>query len=124
MKRFLPLIVLGLAACDPPLEQQYPPQAMEFKHNDHVLDVRLQKDPIAGWTARIASRYHKLAEEDREAMIALVESQIGPKVCTDSRPIVVTDEETWHGQTSTVMYMGNLGIWRIVGSCEGAIEHL
>ena len=124
MKRLLSLIVLGLAACDAPLEQQFPRQAMMFEHEDHILDVRLQKDPFEGWTARIASRHDKLAEGDRDAMIALVENTIGPKVCTDARPIKVTDEKTWHRQSSTVMYLDHLGVWQIVGSCSGSTEHL
>ena len=124
MRRLLSLILLGLAACDAPLEQQFPRQAMMFEHEDHILDVRLQKDPFEGWTARIASRHAMLAEDDRDAMVALVEDQIGPKVCTDARPIKVTDEKTWHRQSSTVMYLGDLGIWQIVGNCSGSLKHL
>ena len=124
MKRFAPLVLLGLAACNAPLEEQFPRQNMTFEQEDHILDVRLQKDPFEGWTARIASRHDKLAEDDRDAMIALVENTIGPKVCKDAGPIQVVDEKTWHRQSSTVMYLGHLGVWQIVGSCSGAVAHL
>ncbi len=122
MKRLAVLIVLALGACDGPFETPWPPQYLTTTYRDQVLDVRLQKDVLEGWTAFLRGRDAKISKDAREDMIGIVANELGPKVCTDQRPLVVKpDGKIWHGYHETVMYLPDLGAWKITGVCEGAI---
>lgn len=125
MKRAIPLMLLALAACDAPLEQQFEPYYLSFEREEGKLwDVRLQKDPFEGWTARISSPSGRLAEDQRDEVMAFFTDEIGPLICTDDQKIVVEDEDVWHRQTRTVTYLKQLGQWNVIGNCTGAVEHL
>lgn len=118
MKRFVPLIVLALGACDAPFEEQYPRQTFTFGEGIETIDVRVQYDPLErAWFTRSSSRFGKLTDKQRFEIFDLVEQKVGPKVC-EGKPLKIEPEEIWSRyDATTIRYLPQLGVWQLVGEC-------
>ena len=119
MKYLIPLMFLGLAACDSVLEHQHPRQQFAIEHEGTVYDVSAQFDAIQrGWFARIAAPLgERLEKSDRAQVFAVFERKLGPKVC-DGDPLEVRPGRIWSGfGAEKIRYLHDLGQWQIVGHC-------
>lgn len=118
MRWTIPLIFLGLAACDAPLEEAFPPQSFSFAQDGRTMDVRAQFDPLEyGWFVRVSDRNGRLELTDRPGVLTLVTQQVGPDLCEgagmDLRPGNVI---TGFGAPRE-RYLPSIGEWQFVATC-------
>ena len=118
MRALLPLAVLALAACDPPLEELYPPRFYGFDRAGITYDVRAQYDPFARkWFTRVMSIERPLELDDAALASALVERDLGRELC-EGNLLDVEPGEVWNPLAGDrVEFLEDLGAWHLVGSC-------
>jgi hypothetical protein len=119
------LPLLGLAACDPPFEQTWPPETFSFDRDGRVLEVRAQYDPVeGGWFTRVTNAAGRLERADQAMVMDLVQTQVGPELC-DGQPLVAKAGEVWNARSGwsnnpakgRTHYMATNGEWQIVANC-------
>ena len=115
----LPLAVLALAACEPPLEELFPPRFYTFEHEGIAYGVRAQYDPFErGWFTRVTSIELPLDADDLEFAVAMVENQVGPLVCGGMR-LDVEPGDIWNDWAGNqVEFLEDVGAWQLVGRCS------
>lgn len=121
MRAVLPLAVLGLAACDGPLEELFPPRFYSFDRAGITYEARAQFDPFEmGWFVRILSIEAPLEAEDVEIATRIAEADLGPLLC-DGNALDVEPGGVWNPLAgSQVAYMEDLDAWHLVGRCTDA----
>lgn len=119
MRALLPLAVLAMAACDPPLEELYPPRFYAFDRDGITYDVRAQYDPFARkWFTRVMSIERPLDADDGAFATALVEQDLGPQLCGGDY-LAVQPGEVWNPLAGDrVEFLEDLGAWHLVGACS------
>lgn len=119
MKRCIPLILLGLAACDAPLEEFWPRQNYTFEKDDRTYMVRVQSDPLDfTYYTRVTTPLYNLGEEDRDAVVALVENELGAKICKSGK-MYLDDFLEWRlHNDDPVLLLKTIGTYQVVSKCE------
>lgn len=121
MRAFLPLCLLMLAACDPPLEEVFPARFYSFDHNGLTYEARAQFDPFKhGWSVRMTSIQHPLEPRDMEFAVALAENELGPQLC-GGNALEVETGEAWGAMAGRqILYLDGPETFMFVGSCTSA----
>ncbi len=98
MRRLLPLAVMALAACDPPMTELTPPRFYTFEREGISYDMRAQFDPfVRGWFVRVWSIEVPMDARDEAIAKQLVEAQLGPRLC-GGEPLRIEPGRVWNGQ--------------------------
>ena len=118
MRPFMPLAVLALAACDPPLEDMFPARFYSFEREGTVYEARAQFDPFEhGWFLRITSIERPLEVGDLELALALAKNGVGPLVC-DGNALEVEPGGVWNPLAGDqIEFLDDLGTYQLVGRC-------
>ncbi|MEM9060735.1 MAG: hypothetical protein AAGD13_09775 [Pseudomonadota bacterium] len=121
MTRFLPIALLALAGCDAPLEEFWPRQNFELTQNDETYLVRVQSDPLDfTYFTRVTNATYSLTEDDRDAVLELVRTGVGGKICKTGE-MHLDDFMTWRfPNESPVRFLPALGTWQLVTKCRYA----
>ncbi len=119
MRVLLPLAVLALAACDPPMGELFPPRFYTFDRDGIAYDVRAQYDPFAmSWFTRVTSIERPLEADDEGLATALVEQDLGREVCGGNM-LAVRPGEVWNPMAGDrVAFLEDLGSFQLVGRCS------
>jgi hypothetical protein len=118
MRALMPLAVLALAACDPPLEEVFPARFYSFEQDGIVYEARAQFDPFEhGWFLRVTSIEVPMEADDLDLAVSLAENAVGPLVC-DGDALDVEPGGVWNplagGQVEFLEY---LDTFQLVGRC-------
>jgi hypothetical protein len=118
MRSLVPLALLTLAACDPPMEEITPARYYYFERENVAYDVRAQYDPlVAGWFVRVWSLEYDLDFRDKGRAIQIVEQDLGPRLCGGGQ-MEVRPGDIWNGLAGDrIQYMPDLAAWQFVASC-------
>ncbi|MEL6999396.1 MAG: hypothetical protein AAFP68_14120 [Pseudomonadota bacterium] len=121
MKRFLPLVLLALAACDAPLEEFWPRQNFEMTQDGKAYLVRVQSDPLDfTYFTRVTNPTYSLTENDREAVLELIKTGVGGKICKTGE---MYPDDLLLGRfpnQSPVRFLPTLGTFQVVTKCRYA----
>ncbi len=99
MRRLLPLAVMALAACDPPMTELTPPRFYTFDREGVSYDMRAQFDPFVwGWSVRVWSIEVPMDARDVAVAMQLVEQDLGPRLC-GGEPMRINPGADWDGLT-------------------------
>lgn len=118
MRLLIPLILLGLTACDAPMEELAPPTDLSYTMDGEPLDVIAQFDPWHyAWFVHFSKRHTRLEEDDLAALEVLMRERIGPSVC-EGRPMkVVNGNVIFDSGAPRVRYLPTNGEWKVVATC-------
>ena len=118
MRRLMPLAVLALAACDPPLTEITPPRFYSFEREGIAYDMRAQFDPFEwGWFVRVWSLEVPLDLRDQGRVIQVVEQDLGPRLCGGEQ-MVVEPGEVWNPLAGDqIERLPDFGGWQFVARC-------
>ena len=121
MRALLPLGVLVLAACDPPLDELYPARFYAFETDGITYQVRAQYDPFErGWFTRVTSIERPLHADDLAFATGLVENDLGPLVC-DGNVLDVEPGDIWNPLAGDqIEFIEGPGSFQLVGRCGDA----
>ncbi len=119
MRFVLPLIFLGLSACAAPMERVENRQVMTVVKDDRSYLVRAVFDATRfGWIARVWSPDGALGEDDRDAVLAVIRGDLGPRVC-DGSALEPVDGKSWNGLAGANAQLNrSTGEWRFVAKCS------
>ncbi|MEM1161485.1 MAG: hypothetical protein AAGJ28_11170 [Pseudomonadota bacterium] len=119
MKYFAPFAALALIACDAPLEELHPREAMILEHDGAAYSIITQYDALdRSWFARIGLVDARLEKSDRAAALRVFKSELGPKLCDGAELAVDEDGGLLWGQgAKTIHYLETYGEWQIHGDC-------
>ncbi len=118
MRRLMPLALVALAACDPPMTEITPPRFYSFESGGIDYDVRAQFDPLEwGWFVRVWSLEVPLDFRDEARAIQVVEQDLGPRLC-GGEPMLVEPGEVWNPLAGDqVEFLPDFAGWQFVARC-------
>ena len=118
MRRLMPLAVLALAACDPPMTELTPPRFYSFEREGIIYDMRAQFDPYEwGWFVRVWSLEVDLDNRDLAGAMQVVEQDLGPRLCGGDQ-MVVEPGEVWNDLAGDqIQQLPEFGGWQFVARC-------
>lgn len=119
MRAFLPLAVLVLAGCEPPLQELFPPRFYSFEEDGITYNLRAQYDPfVRGWFTRVTSVERPLNADDLVFALGMVENRLGPLVCEQMR-LDVDQGDIWNDWAGNrIEFLEDLGTYQMVGRCS------
>ena len=119
MKRLLPLVLLGLAGCaGGAVDHIWDPEYLTFQADGKTYLVRVQSDPLDfTYFNKVTNPTFDLTAEDREAVVKLVEEQVGAEICESDR-MHLEDFMKWRlHKKDPVRYLPSTGTYQIVTKC-------
>ena len=118
MRRLMPLAVLALAACDPPLTEITPPRFYSFEREGIAYDMRAQYDPFEmGWFVRVWSLEVALDTRDLARTMQIVEQDLGPRLCGGEQ-MLVEPGEVWNPLAGDqIQQLPAYAGWQFVARC-------
>ena len=119
MRVLLPLAVMALAACDPPLEELYPSRFYTFSHATVPYEMRAQWDPFErGWFIRVTSLTYPLTLQTEPAVLSAIQQGLAPELC-EGRALAIKQGDVWNPfAVKEVLLLPNLGAFQFVGRCS------
>jgi hypothetical protein len=118
MRRLMPLAVVALAACDPPMEEITPARYYSFEREGINYDLRAQFDPLEwGWFVRVWSLEVVLDGRDLARATQIVEQDLGPRLCGGEQ-MLVEPGEVWNDLAGDeIEQLPAFGGWQFVARC-------
>ena len=118
MRRLLPLAVLALAACDPPMSELTPPRFYSFEREGIYYDLRAQFDPLVlGWFVRVWSIEVPLDARDQAIAMQIVEQDLGPRLC-GGEPMRIRQGNVWNPRAGDrIEYLPTFSGYQFVARC-------
>lgn len=119
MRALLPLAVLALAACDPPLEELHSPRYYTLERGGVPYEARAQFDPFErGWFIRVTSLVSPLEIENQAVVFAAVQEGLAPQLC-ESGALAIKQGDVWNPlAVKEVLFLPDLGAFQLVGRCS------
>lgn len=118
MRALLPLAVLALAACSPPMQELYPARFYSFARDGVPYELRAQYDPFErGWFVRVNSLTGPLPLASQGVVMAMMQENLAPAIC-DSGALAIKQGHVWNQfAAEEVLFLPELGAWQVVGRC-------
>lgn len=118
MRRLLPLAVIALAACDPPMSEITPPRFYSFEREGISYDLRAQFDPLVwGWFVRVWSIEVPVDARDEARAIQIVEQDLGPRLCGGEQ-MLIKPGRVWNGLAGDhIDYLQDFAGYQFVARC-------
>jgi hypothetical protein len=118
MRRIMPLALVALAACDPPMTELFPPRFYGFEREGISYDLRAQYDPFeSGWFVRVWSLETDLDARDLARTVQIVEQDLGPRLCEGDQ-MLVEPGEVWNPLAGDeIEPLPAFGGWQFVARC-------
>lgn len=119
IRRLLPLAVLALAACDPPLEELYPPRFYTLSHATVPYEVRAQYDPFErGWFIRVTSLMYPLEFHTAPFVLSVLQEGLAPEICGE-QALAIKQGDVWNPfAVKEALFLPDLGAFQFVGRCS------
>ena len=119
MKHWILLATLGLSGCAGGLlDDIWAPKELTLEADDRTYLVRVQSDPVDfTYFSRVTNPTFDLAKEDREAVVKLVENQVGPVMCDGKKMHLETFLLGRFPDRDPVRYLPSLGTYQLVTKC-------
>lgn len=120
MRALLPLAVLALAACDPPMQELYPPRYYTLSHATVPYEVRAQWDPFErGWFIRATSLRGPLDFASAPYVLSVIQRDLAPAIC-EEQALAIRHGEVWNPfNVKEALFLPSLGAFQFVGRCSG-----
>ena len=118
MRRLMPIALLALAACDPPMTEITPPRFYSFESEGVDYDLRAQFDPLEwGWFVRVWSLELPLDLRDQARAMQVVEQELGPRLCGGEQ-MVIDPGDVWNPLAGDeIEFLPAYGGWQFVARC-------
>ena len=119
MKHWIVLAAFTLSGCAGSMfDDIWAPKNLTLTEDDKTYLVRVQSDPVDfTYFSRVTNPTFDLTKDDREAVVKLVENQVGPVMC-DGKPMHL--ETILLGRfpdRDPVRYLPSLGTYQLVTKC-------
>ena len=119
MKHLLPFVLLGLSGCaGGAVDHIWDPEYLTVESGDKTYLVRVQSDPLDfTYFNKVTNPTYDLTAQDREAVIRVVEEQVGAEICASGR-MHLENFQTWRfPDDDPVLYLPSTGTYQLVTKC-------
>ena len=119
MKHWILLATLGLSGCaGGVLDDIWAPKELTLQADDRTYLVRVQSDPLDfTYFNRVTNPTFDLGKDDREAVVKLVENQVGAEICDSGKMHLETILLGRFPNEDPVRYLPALGTYQLVTKC-------
>lgn len=120
MKHLILIAALGVSGCAGGLvDDIWAPKNLTLQADEKTYLVRVQSDPVDfTYFSRVTNPTYDLTKEDREAVVKLVQEQVGPEMCEGKKMHLETILLSRFPDRDPVRFLESLGTYQLVTKCE------